>query len=112
MCSLNTSMERVTHEHNICVIYSYKPQQGMSDSECIVSGYLSYLNKYIKQEITQSLHYHSMTVFRATTSDAVGDIGGWSISDNRQGEPIYYFNIFSFSLLLYLFFYDAYICVT
>ena len=75
MCSLNTSMERVTHEHNICVIYSYKPQQGMSDSECIVSGYLSYLNKYIKQEITQSLHYHSMTVFRATTSEAVGDIG-------------------------------------
>lgn len=53
-----------------------------------------------------------MIVFGATTSEAVGDIGSWSISDNRQGEPIYYFNIFSFSLLLYLFFYDAHICVT
>ena len=41
-------MEWVAHEHNICVVYSYKPQQGMSDSECIVSGYLSYLTKYIK----------------------------------------------------------------
>ena len=41
-------MEWVAHEHNICVFCSYEPQQGMSDNECIVSGYLSYLNKHIE----------------------------------------------------------------
>lgn len=71
----------------------------MSDSECIVSGYLSYLNKYIKQEITQSLHYHSMTVFRATTSEAVTTLDVEHKRQQTRASPIIL--LISFLLFFY-----------
>lgn len=76
----------------------------MSDSECIVSGYLSYLNKYIKQEITQSLHYHSMTVFRATTSEAVTTLDVEHKRQQTRASPI----ILLISFLLFFYYISSF----